>query len=92
MPPVLSAFANVQALAGLRDIARLADRLNGRPHAEAVCDIASMCQDSGFRVVVFGEFSVGKSTLINALFGRNALPAKAMPTTGPCDRDPLWGR
>ena len=34
------------------------------------------------RVVVFGEFSRGKSTLINALLGRSALPAKAMPTTG----------
>jgi len=34
------------------------------------------------RVVVFGEFSRGKSTLINALLGRRVLQAKAMPTTG----------
>lgn len=34
------------------------------------------------RVVVFGEFSRGKSTLINALLGRRVLEAKAMPTTG----------
>jgi hypothetical protein len=34
------------------------------------------------RVVVFGEFNRGKSTLINALLGRIVLPAKLVPTTG----------
>jgi hypothetical protein len=34
------------------------------------------------RVAVFGEFSRGKSTLINALLGRVVLPAKLVPTTG----------
>lgn len=34
-----------------------------------------------FRVVFVGGFSRGKSTLVNALLGRNVLPAKLTPTT-----------
>jgi len=34
------------------------------------------------RVAVFGEFNRGKSTLLNALLGRDVLPAKLVPTTG----------
>jgi hypothetical protein len=37
---------------------------------------------SELRVVIFGEFNRGKSTLINALLGRLILPAKLIPTTG----------
>lgn len=44
----------------------------------------------GFHVVVFGEFNRGKSTLINALLGREVLPAKLVPTTGHVTRI-LWG-
>src|SRR5947209_15347177 len=66
----------------LREIASCAENLGGSSHAEAVRDLAALLQDDSLRVVVFGEFSVGKSTLINALLGQKALPAKAMPTTG----------
>jgi GTPase SAR1 family protein len=38
--------------------------------------------DKVLRVTVFGEYSVGKSTLINALLGRQLLAAKLRPTTG----------
>lgn len=34
------------------------------------------------RVLFFGEFSRGKSTLINALLGRVVLPARLIPTNG----------
>ncbi|MBZ9641809.1 dynamin family protein [Streptomyces sp. PSKA30] len=34
-----------------------------------------------FRVLVLGEFSSGKSTLINAMLGKPLLPMKANPTT-----------
>jgi len=37
---------------------------------------------SALRIVVFGEFNRGKSTLINALLGRQLLKAKLVPTTG----------
>jgi ribosome biogenesis GTPase A len=35
----------------------------------------------GFRLAVVGEFSRGKSTLINSLLGREVLPVGAKPTT-----------
>jgi GTPase SAR1 family protein len=41
----------------------------------------SLCTPE-FRVVVFGEFSRGKSTLINAVIGRVVMPAQLIPTTG----------
>jgi hypothetical protein len=72
--------------AKLGEIADLSQTLGGTAHAEAVCDLGAYLEDTSLRVVVFGEFSVGKSTLINALFGRAALPAKAMPTTGHATR------
>ncbi|KJY32513.1 hypothetical protein VR46_34305, partial [Streptomyces sp. NRRL S-444] len=34
-----------------------------------------------FRIMVLGEFSSGKSTLINALLGKRLLPTKANPAT-----------
>jgi len=34
-----------------------------------------------FKILVIGEFNVGKSTFINALIGEEALPAKAIPAT-----------
>ncbi|TPQ19604.1 dynamin family protein [Streptomyces sporangiiformans] len=36
---------------------------------------------SSFRIMVFGDFSSGKSTLINALIKRELLPTKENPTT-----------
>ncbi|WP_329519470.1 dynamin family protein [Spirillospora sp. NBC_01491] len=34
-----------------------------------------------FRIMVFGDFSSGKSTLINAMLGKELLPTKENPTT-----------
>ena len=70
----------------LRQIANIAEALGGRRHAQGFCDIGEFMADNNLRTAVFGEFSVGKSTLINALLGCNALPAKAMPTTGHATR------
>lgn len=38
-------------------------------------------EDPAFRIVVFGEFNQGKSTLINALLGADALPMSVVPST-----------
>jgi GTP-binding protein EngB required for normal cell division len=51
-------------------------------------------EQARFNLVVLGEFKRGKSTLINALLGRNVLPTGVVPLTsavtiirhGPCDR------
>ncbi|MFF6947178.1 dynamin family protein [Streptomyces iakyrus] len=44
-------------------------------------DAARRIRDTRLRVAVVGEFSSGKSTLINALLGEALLPAGALPTT-----------
>jgi tRNA U34 5-carboxymethylaminomethyl modifying GTPase MnmE/TrmE len=51
-------------------------------HAERLAVRGAGLASPELRVVVFGEFSRGKSTLINALLGRRVLQAKAIPTTG----------
>src|ERR1035438_3704627 len=54
----------------------------GSTSAELAC--ASGLQDLSdetFRIVVVGEFSRGKSTLINALLGARVLPTGAQPVT-----------
>lgn len=43
---------------------------------------ATMADHQALRLTVFGEYSVGKSTLINALLGKQLLAAKLHPTTG----------
>jgi hypothetical protein len=42
--------------------------------------LRSLFRDS-FRIMIFGDFSSGKSTLINALVGQDLLPTKENPTT-----------
>lgn len=49
-------------------------------------DNCSMLMEDGFKVVVVGEFSRGKSTFINALLGKRILPAKTNPTTTTINR------
>ncbi len=51
-------------------------------NAQSIASLDDALTDSILRVVVFGEFNQGKSTLINALLGRVVLPTKLIPTTG----------
>jgi GTPase SAR1 family protein len=44
--------------------------------------IAQSFQSQNFRIVVFGPFNYGKSTLLNALLGEKTLPIDLIPTTG----------
>jgi hypothetical protein len=66
----------------LTAIQQLQHQLGDLDEAQISATAASSLLDPLTRVVVFGEFSVGKSTLINALLGRRMLPSKLMPTTG----------
>src|SRR6266536_2131966 len=49
--------------------------------AEGLRGMAASLGDPAFRIVVFGEFNQGKSTLLNALLGSDALPMSVVPTT-----------
>jgi predicted GTPase len=43
--------------------------------------LVCLISNETFKVLVVGEFNVGKSTFINALIGEEALPTKAIPAT-----------
>jgi Dynamin family len=46
-------------------------------------EVAALSQGrDAFRIVVFGPFNYGKSTLLNALLGERTLPMDLIPTTG----------
>lgn len=44
--------------------------------------ISSELQSSEFRIAIIGEFSKGKSTLLNALLGEAVQPVRAIPCSG----------
>jgi GTPase SAR1 family protein len=70
-----------QVEACLADIRQAAHDL-GAPEVTTVIDAAlSSMHEEKFRLVVVGEFSHGKSTLINALLGDRVLPSSVQPTT-----------
>lgn len=54
-------------------------RLN--EHLAEIKAIAADLESHRFSLAVVGEFDTGKSTLINAMIGRDLLPAHAIPTT-----------
>ncbi len=49
---------------------------------EDVTKISRKIQSQRFRVAVVGEFSQGKSTLLNALLGEEVQPVRAIPCSG----------
>lgn len=51
-------------------------------NAQHFAELRASLNHPHLRVVIFGEFSRGKSTLINALLGRDVLKARLTPTTG----------
>lgn len=46
-----------------------------------ISDVRKLCTKSLFSVAVCGEFSRGKTSLVNSLLGNNTLPTGALPTT-----------
>jgi small GTP-binding protein len=66
----------------LLDVERHLQALGDAARAQSFAELRAGLDQPELRVVVFGEFNRGKSTLINALLGRIVLPAKLIPTTG----------
>ncbi|WP_430781846.1 dynamin family protein [Actinoplanes sp. G11-F43] len=77
---IVDLYAEVKTIAQLAELDEPADadRLTAAQRLDAARE--SML-DSAFRIMVFGDFSSGKSTLINALLGHDVLPMRANPTT-----------
>jgi hypothetical protein len=73
-----AAGAGVPALEALE---RTADEAGVAGIAEEARAIAARVEEGLFYVVCLGEFKRGKSTLLNALVGREVLPAGVVPVT-----------
>ena len=68
---------------------RLIEIAESMEHERLANDVRTsynLLREDGFKVVVVGEFSRGKSTFINALLGQKVLPAKTNPTTTTINR------
>lgn len=65
----------------LHQTSSIAEQLNQLDTAKSIEDSIQQLMDDKFNVVVVGEFSRGKSTVINALLGSPVLPASMKPTT-----------
>ncbi len=69
------------AEAALRRIACLATELEAAHIAESARSYAERAAEGLFYVTCIGQFKRGKSTLLNALVGRNVLPVGIVPVT-----------
>lgn len=70
-----------QLISVLRRAAGLLPPSQSELKAEVI-ETCDRCYFPVYRVVVFGPFNYGKSTLLNALLGQKALPMDLVPTTG----------
>ena len=68
-----------EVLTALGDDTALPDE--NRP-SQTIGELIRRLESDRLRVLVVGRFSAGKSTLLNALLGKNILPASPTPTTG----------
>lgn len=68
----------------IRDVLLIGNEQKILPHLliEGVDKITEKLQSQRFRLAVVGEFSQGKSTLLNALLGEEIQPARAIPCSG----------
>lgn len=57
------------------------NRLDLILEGEILNSVSKKLKEDKFQVLIMGEFSTGKSTLLNALLGEQALPMKTTPAT-----------
>jgi GTPase SAR1 family protein len=82
--PALDAFFGrrdevVAALSGLSDVAASLGTTTLRERVDR--ELVRKLREDRFHLVVVGEFNHGKTTFVNALLGRRALPVGVTPTT-----------
>ena len=79
-----------QTVAELRDtmmtLKGFCDTLGMKKASESIDEIMKKAAADSFDVAVVGEFRRGKSTLINALLGKDILPSDVLPTTATLNR------
>jgi len=71
-----------QLIKNLDEISTIAKKLDAPQYDNLVDNIKERLQGQRmYNIVVAGRYSTGKSTLINALIGKNILPSSPTPTT-----------
>ncbi|ELS03606.1 dynamin family protein [Xenococcus sp. PCC 7305] len=68
-----------------KNLRQAASLLDPKSDAQLISDVETVCQqlvDSAFRIGVVAPFNFGKSTLLNAILGRDVMPTKCIRTTG----------
>src|SRR5579885_1739647 len=65
----------------LADLRRLSERFHADSISRSAGELCSRLERSRFHLVVAGQFKRGKTTLLNALLGRELLPAAVLPLT-----------
>lgn len=71
-----------ELLQGIQQATAIMERLNMSKEGGMCNSLYKRLRDDTFKVVIMGEFKVGKSTFINAMLGSgDILPAKATPCT-----------
>jgi GTPase Era involved in 16S rRNA processing/uncharacterized protein YdbL (DUF1318 family) len=76
-------FTLVTGLSRMRDYA---DRLELAELSGQIGEVLESVERRSFSIAVVGEFKRGKSTFINALLGKEILPADVAPTTATLNR------
>src|SRR6476660_5374268 len=77
---------SASAIEDLRTVSELAARLGLEPVVKRSDEVLRRIEGDVFRIAVVGEFKRGKSTLINALMGREILPADVLPCSATVNR------
>ena len=66
----------------LAELSTVAERVGAKSLNERIArDLLRKLEEDRFHLVVVGEFNHGKSSFVNALLGRSALPVGVTPTT-----------
>lgn len=70
----------------LKKLREYAEYLGLSKNVELIDSVSKRIADNSFSVAIVGEFKRGKSTLINALLGKDILPSDILPTTATLNR------
>lgn len=65
----------------LKKLREFSEKLNLEGNISSIDEILDRLSRDSFSVAIVGEFKRGKSTVINALLGKNILPVDVLPTT-----------
>jgi len=71
----------IDIVSDLKKLKDFSGRMGLSGNASDIEDVLKRLTDDTFNVAVVGEFKRGKSTLINAMLGKDVLPTHVIPTT-----------